>query len=232
MTRGEDLYRLQRLDSERDGKQQRLVEVEAALEDDSALRQAQQAFEDAERRVHKRRAKQRELELEREGLSDRISRSEQRLYSGKVNNPKELSDLQAEVASLQRRRQRLEDDLLETMIEREEAEKALDQATRQLSEVESRWSARQADLRAEREELEARLAEIEGEREALLPRIEADDLAIYDDLRDRKSGRAVVRVRGGACGGCGVTVSSTVEWELRKGKIVFCDTCGRMIVSA
>lgn len=232
MTKGEDLYRLQRLDSERDGKQQRLVEVEAALEDDSALRQAQQAFEDAERRVHKRRAKQRELELEREGLSDRISRSERRLYSGKVNNPKELSDLQAEVASLQRRRQRLEDDLLETMIEREEAEKALDQATRQLSEVESRRSARQADLRAEREELEARLAEIEGEREALLPRIEADDLAIYDDLRDRKSGRAVVRVRDGACGGCGVTVSSTVEWELRKGKIVFCDTCGRMIVSA
>jgi predicted nucleic acid-binding Zn-ribbon protein len=100
MTEGADLYRLQGLDSEGDKKRRRLAEVEAALSESEELQQARRAVERAGERVRKWAVKQRDLELEVQGLADKISHDEQRLYSGVIRNPKELEDLQAEVAAL------------------------------------------------------------------------------------------------------------------------------------
>lgn len=232
MTRSEDIYRLQRVDSERDAKQSRLAEVEAALKDDSALQQARQALESAEEQARQWQLKQRDQELEIEGLSNRISESEKRLYSGKVKNPKELSDLQDEVASLKRRRQRLEEKLLETMIEREEAEERRAAAQAHLEEIESWWSAKTEDLQEEREELQNRLEALRREREKLLPRVDDSDLSTYNSLRERKGGRAVAQVRDGICGRCGVAISSSLEWQLREGELVRCDNCERLLVAS
>jgi predicted nucleic acid-binding Zn-ribbon protein len=230
MTKGADLYHLQCLDGEGDALQRRLAEVEAALGESEALGQARQALEHAQALIQKWALRQRDLELEIQGLSNKTSRSEQRLYGGTVKNPKELADLQAEIAALRRRRQRLEDALLETMIEREETEAARAQAQEHLDRTRACWSAQQADLMAEQEMLQERLAEIEQARVKLLPSIEAGDITVYQALRRRKGGVAVVQVRDGACGGCGVTISSSLKWQLRQDKLVCCDNCERIIV--
>ncbi|MGD9001313.1 MAG: hypothetical protein PVF04_01515 [Anaerolineae bacterium] len=230
MSRGEDLYHLQQLDSEWDAGQDRLAKIGAALRDDRVLREAHQTVEQAKKRAQKWYIKQRDLELETQSLSEKLSRSEKRLYGGKVKNPKELADLQAEVASLTRRRRRLEDTLLEAMITREEAEETRDQAQAALEGVTSMWSARQADLESEREELEQHLEEIQQEREVIVPRIEAVVIAKYESLREQKGGQAVARVRDDTCTGCGVAVPPSAEWKLRRDELCYCDTCRRMLV--
>jgi predicted nucleic acid-binding Zn-ribbon protein len=230
MARGEDLYHLQQLDSEWDARQRRLADIEAGLKDDRELRDARQALETAEKRAQKWYVKQRDLELEIQSLSDKMSRSEKRLYGGKVKNPKELADLQAEIASLKRRRQKLEDILLEAMIEREQAEETRDEADATLDKAASLWSTRQADLTAEREELGQRLEKIQQERETVMPRIEAAVLATYESLREQKGGQAVALVRDDTCTGCGVAISPSAEWRLRQGEMCHCDTCRRILV--
>jgi predicted nucleic acid-binding Zn-ribbon protein len=225
-----DLYRLQQLDSEWDARQRRLIEIEAALKDDRAPREARRTLEVAEERARRWTIKQRDLELEIQSLADKTSRSEKRLYGGKVKNPKELADLQAEVAYLKRRRAKLEDTLLEAMIEREEAEDTRDQAQVTLEEVTSAWSTRQLDLKAEREELQQRLETIRQRREALVPRIGAEVIVTYESLRDQKGGRAVADVRDDVCSGCGVAISPSAEWKLRQGELCTCDTCRRILV--
>jgi predicted nucleic acid-binding Zn-ribbon protein len=230
MTKGADLYRLQCLDHEGDAKRRCLAEVEAALGESEPLQQARRALESAQALVKRWSLRQRDLELETLGVSDKISRSEERLYGGTVRNPKELAELQAEVAALRRRRQRLEDDLLTAMIELEEAEAAHADAHQHLDETQARWSAQQADLATEREGLQARLAEIEQARADVLPTIEAGDLATYQTLRRRKGGLAVVQVRNGACGGCGIAISPSLEWQLRHDELGACSNCGRIIV--
>ena len=112
MTKGANLYRLQCLDDEGDGKRRRLAEVETALGEDEVLKQARRAVESAQARVKKRAAGQRDLELETQGLVDKSVHEEKRLYSGAIKNPKELQELQAEVAALKRRRGQLEEALL------------------------------------------------------------------------------------------------------------------------
>lgn len=230
MTEGADLYHLQGLDSEGDKKRRRLAEVEAALGESEALRQARRRVENAEKRAHSWVRKQHDLDLQVQGLTDKISREEQRLYSGAIKNPKELEGIQTEVAALKRRRQQLEGDLLEAMIAREDAEAEQAEAQKHLDEEQANWSAGQTELVGEREKLHEELAEIEQARAGLLPSIDADDLAIYEGLRRRKGGAAVVELRDGTCGGCGVAVSPSLEWQLRQGKLVACSNCERIIV--
>lgn len=230
MRKVEDLYRLQCLDGEGDEKQSRLTEVEAALGESEALKQARRALESAQALVQRWRVRQRDLELETQGIADKIARSEQRLYSGAVTNPKELTDLQAEVAALRRRRDTLEEDLLAAMIELEAAETTHTEAHEHLDEMQALWSAQQANLRAEREALQGRLAELEQARAQLLPNIAADGLAEYESLRRRKHGLAVVQVQDGICGGCGVGVASSLEWQLRQEGAGYCANCGRIVV--
>ncbi len=231
MTGGEALYRLQQLDSERDATQDRLREIDAALRDDTRLRRARQALQEQEQEARKWQARQRDLELEIESLADKSARSEARLYGGKVTNPKELTDLEAEIASLQRRRRRLEDQLLEAMIEREGAEDTRDAAQTHLQETESTWSRTQADLRAERTGLEQRLQEIERRRDEVAAHLDPQTLAAYNRLRELKGGQAVARLRADICTVCGVTISASAEWKLRQGELIHCDSCGRIIVS-
>jgi predicted nucleic acid-binding Zn-ribbon protein len=206
------------------------VDIEAELRDDHELREARRTLETAEKRAQTWYIKQRDLELEIQSLLDKMSRSEKRLYGGKVKNPKELADLQAEIASLKRRRQKLEDMLLEAMIEREEAEEARDEADAALEKTGSMWSTRQADLKAEREEFGQRLESIQQEREAVVPRIEAAAMATYESLREQKGGQAVALVREDVCTGCGVAISPSAEWKLRQGEMCHCDTCRRILV--
>jgi predicted nucleic acid-binding Zn-ribbon protein len=224
------LYRLQCLDSEADAKQRRLKEVEPALGESEALRQARRPVEDARAQAHRWALRQRDLELESEGLGDKISRSEQQLYSGAIKNPKELDDLQKDITSLRRRQQQLEDELLEAMIERENGESAQADAQKRLDEVQARWSVQQADLLSEREALQGRLAEIAQARAALVTEIEAEDLAVYLPLRRRKGGVAVAQALDGACSVCGVALSPSLEWQLRQGKLTCCGNCERILV--
>ena len=230
MTKGADLYHLQCLDREGDTKRRRLAEVEAALGESEELRRARRAVEEAQTQVKRATVSQRDLELQTQGISDKISRSEQRLYSGVVKNPKELTDLQAEVAALRRRQQKLEDDLLATMIDLEEAEATQQNARQCLEETDARWSAQQGDLLAQRETLQNDLAGIEQARSEVIPNIEAGDLATYQALRRTKGGIAVVEMVNGACGGCGVGVSPRLEWHLRQDTFCTCSNCGRIIV--
>ena len=62
---------------------------------------------------------QHRLDGEIELIDQKIAKEEQRLFSGRRVQPKELSGLQAEVASLKKRKEGLEDQDLEVMEQKE-----------------------------------------------------------------------------------------------------------------
>jgi predicted nucleic acid-binding Zn-ribbon protein len=230
MSRGQSLYHLQQLDSEADAKKQPLAAVEAALGESETLRRARQAATQAQAQHQKCAAAQRDLELEIQGVADKMSGSEQRLYSGAVKNPKELADLQAEIAALHRRQHKLEDDLLEIMIEREEAESLQEEARRHLDQIETEWQTDQKNLQTEHAAIQEQLEALEQRRAALIPAIVPDDLSAYRSLRQRKGGLAVVKVSDEVCSACGVGVSPSVQWQLRQESVSYCNNCERILV--
>jgi predicted nucleic acid-binding Zn-ribbon protein len=172
----------------------------------------------------------RALELEIGGVSAKLKQNQNRLYGGKVRNPKELSNLQEEAAALNRRMAELEDDQLELMIEIEEAEAELAERGARLRQIEATWREDQAALKIEKEELELRLLELEEERAAKRADIGASELADYDDLRRRFGGTAVVLLKRGTCQACGVGVPTGVAREVERGEgMYYCPVCSRLL---
>jgi len=230
MHRAEQLYNLQCTDSEFDKLARRLREVEASLGETEELRQVRLDLQEAEQVLNRQQIKLRDLELENASLADKLAVNEQRLYGGTVRNPKELAGLQEENMSLKRRKHQLEDVILEVMIEVEEAQARVHCVRDRLSQVEEQWQAEQERLTTERGELQDRLRTLDASRRELRAGMPLDELKIYDDLRRRKGGRAVVLLKEGVCQGCQVSLPSSEAQQARQGEVlVFCGSCGRIL---
>jgi predicted nucleic acid-binding Zn-ribbon protein len=230
MSRTQHLYELQQVGLEIESTSHRLKEITASLVESAELKRARKMVVDAQARLVKRRAQMKNLELEVTSLSQKIETDEQRLYSGRVTNPKELASLQDEVASLQRRRDKKEEDLLEVMVAAEEGEAALADAQAILAQVSESWRAEQGDLAEEQTGLQARLGELVEQRKSLVAAIGPEDVAIYERLRQRKAGRAVALVKDGICQGCRMNPPTSQVQHARSGnELVFCNNCGRIL---
>ncbi len=230
MSRAEKLYHLQNIDLEIDEKSRRLKEVKARLRGNEQLQRARQALQDGEKKLSRQRTKLRDQELEMQSLTHKITSVEDRLYSGRIKNPKELANLQGEVQYLKRRKGELEDQVLEMMIEVEDSEASVGEQRERLARLEEEWRETQARLSAEQEELVNRLSQLKANRTKLHRSIEAGDLALYEDLRHRKGGRAVALLEGGLCQACRVTLPTTKVQQVRQGEgLTFCGSCERIL---
>ena len=230
MDRSSRLYQLQQLDNESSKAQSRLSEIETIMGDTPALREARQQKQEAQDELMRQTVRQTDCELQVGSLKQKITDAEKQLYSGSIRNPKELSDRQAELASLNRRLERLEEECLEAMIAREEADEAAEQASAQLENVEAEWATDQQDLLEEKRELEARVAEISDSRDKLLPDIPEGDLEVYQNLRRSKGNLVVVALQHGACTGCAMEVPSARLQQVGGSELVFCGNCGRVLL--
>jgi predicted nucleic acid-binding Zn-ribbon protein len=232
MSQVQHLYRLQQYDSEIAQKKQRLAEVVQLQRETQELLAARKRFNEASAEVTKWTTTQTDLELELGTVNDEARRSEKRLYSGEVTNPKELEDLQQKVESLGRRRGVLEDQILEAMILLEDAQEELSSAEKSLKQILSEWEISQESLKAEQNELALELHKLIGERQKQADRIDAKAYADYESIRARKNGLAVVPFVNNACMGCHVTVSANMALRVERGERVTCNGCGRILVLA
>ncbi len=231
VSRVQQLYQLQNLDSEIDLARQRLAEVKAKQVESPALKSARTAVEEAERGLRKSRATMQDLDLEVKSLAEKISREEKALYSGSRKlSAKEASNLQDEVASLHRRHENREELLLEAMVAAEEAQQNLEMLRQELASVEAGWAADQEGLRQEQSTLETRITQLGEQRPTLAGAVSEADLAQYQALRQQKGGRAIVLVKNGTCQGCGMMASNSKVQKARQGsEFITCGGCGRIL---
>lgn len=224
------LYQLQLVDSEWAERSRRLTIVVDSLGESGDLLRAREAVVETEEGLGEMQKQLRILELDIAAVNDKLKKNQDRLYSGRVRNPKELSSLQEEAAALRRRVSELEDDQLERMITIEEEEAELAERQARLRQIEANWRQEQESLQVEKQQLETRLAELEENRSEIRSRIGATDLALYDDLCDSLGGTAVVLLRGGICQMCGVDVPTSVARAIERGEgMHFCSTCRRLL---
>ena len=90
MTRSGDLYELQKIDSSLDKYKSRLREIDGILGDNSELRSAEVNFMATERAVNKSLSELKTAEKKVKDQRLKIKSTDAKLYSGKINNPKEL----------------------------------------------------------------------------------------------------------------------------------------------
>ena len=83
----------------------------------------------------------------------------------------------------------------------------------------------------EQNELALRLHHLTQDRKNMAATIDAKALDDYENLRQRKNGVAVAKLRVNQCQSCFTTCSSSKEKKVEMGEMVFCGGCGRMLVN-
>lgn len=224
------LYRLQQIDSQLDWIRARLQEVERLLSDDALLNAASQRCEQLSQSLKEARGNMRQAEENVRQQRLKIEQNESTLYGGKVRNPKELQDLQNEVASLKRYLTVLEDRQLETMLLEEEAASANSLAAAELEQVRAQVEVQHKELNEEREQLLREIDRFDEERQAAVTSIPPEELRLYEVLRKQRRGIAVAKVVDRACSACGSTLSAVLLHTARSAnQITRCDNCGRIL---
>ena len=224
------LYQLQLVDSEHQDKSRQLAMVNDGLGESDEVIRAQEAIVETETGLGQLMAQMRALEIEIAGVNAKLKQNQDRLYSGRVRNPKELSNLQEEATALRRRRSELEDGQLDLMISIEETEAELAERQARFNQIEAAWRDEQARLQADKDDLELRLVELEEQRDGMRARIGAADLDHYDGMRSRLGGTAVVRLKKGICTACGVDVPTSMARAVERGDgMNDCPICGRLL---
>ena len=228
------LLELQKLDSEIAHLAQRkstLPEAQRLAEVNGQLAELGADLEIAEKQTTEIGREQDRLEGEIGILETKTQREESRLFSGGVSNPKELGSLQAEVAMLKKKRSDLDDQLLEVMVQREDA-----QATRDRLEAERKEAAAEVETLTKTvaelsSEIDAELEVDAGKRSETAATIPDDLLTLYESIRASKGGVGAAALRAGACEGCHTQLpASEVERLKSQGGLQRCDNCRRILV--
>lgn len=203
----------------------RLAEVQAQLEelaDDIAI--ATKHDEEAGREQHR-------LEGEIEMIEGQAAKEEQRLLSGAVSNPKELSALQAKVAELGKRKSALEDDLIEAMETKEKTGTTLESLQKERESLDTEAQALTTQVAGLTSDIDAELQQHSSKRAEVAQDIPQDLIDLYEKLRLQKHGVGAAALIGGTCQGCHTKLPAVELEKVRsEGGLQRCDNCRRILV--
>lgn len=232
MNPSQTLYRIQRVDLKLTAQRKRAREIDAELASAEAVQQAEQAQREIEQALRPQETRATNLNLELQTVASQRSQFSAQLYSGAVSNPKELQDIEHKIEALTRRHSELETALLETMIAVEDLQAQLHEASAHLAAVQQAHAAKNTTLVEERQQIRTEIRQLKTQREKLVAGVNADDLALYEDLWPRKQGHAVAVMDGDRCERCGVSQTEVMAQRVRQGQeIVFCSNCGRILIT-
>ena len=185
----------------------------------------EKSISDLEYRQHKLDGK---LDL----LSEKIKKEEQKLFSGTIMNPKELSGIQAEILSLRKYRDEMETEDLEMMEVVDGARLEKERAGKATEDVSAREREARDLYKKELTEKKQQVKELGKERDVIRKAVDEDTLAVYDKLLEGKGGLAVARIeKGRNCGGCHIEFSSSQIDRFQHEQGIFrCEYCRRILV--
>ncbi len=226
------LYRLQQIDTRLKQINSRLSVIQATLENNSELKAAAIRLEEARSASHRAQVSLKSAEYESANQRIKLELADASLYSGRIHNPKELQDLQKDIASIKRNLNTLEDQQLEFMISVETALMEVEKAQQAFDITQGKVIGENASLNAELLSLQKDQESFNAQRLAVLPAIDPSSLVLYDSLRQKRSGLAVSMVSENACNTCGASLTPGLAQSVRNSNsLVFCPMCGRILYS-
>ncbi len=231
MSVAKQLYRLQEIDLELESNEQALNQIASQLGESQAVTGAQAELKLEHQHLEELKREQHSAEWEVDTLITKLTTSEEKLYSGSIKNPKELTNLQHEIDSLKTTRNRLEDKALEIIDQVELAETSVASLSSKLNQLEAEWHRQQQQLSSRMEQLKTILSDLEHKRQLLLAKIDPQTVEFYDKLKKQKR-IAVAKVEQGICLGCRISLPITDLQQARSDNLVQCSSCGRILFLA
>jgi hypothetical protein len=224
------LHDLQQIDLKIDELETAIADVRTRLEDNSAIVAASAQLARLSEALDEVGVGRRAAERIIAKTQERLKGVEAKLYGGGISSAREMTAAEEERTFVVQQLRQQEDELLELMVETEDAETVQGEARDTLAELEANQPAEQAELRESEKQTAAELDQRRRQRGEVNPDIAADMLALYESLRKRTNGSPVAIVELGMCQGCRLTLSTMELQRARTAQTpVRCSSCKRIL---
>ncbi len=139
----------------------------------------------------------------------------------------------SELESLQRRVTTLEDQELEVMQTVEDAQRELDSLIAQVVAADARLVTLESSRDQKTTAIDTELDDIARDRAPIASGLPADLIALYDRLREQKSGVGASALRARTCGGCHMSLDPLELAAIKASaddEVIRCEECQRILV--
>ncbi len=231
MSSTKQLYQLQEIDLEIESTEQALAQIASQLGESQVVVRTRTELKLKQQHLEELGRQQHSAEWEIEDLVNKLTPAGEKLYSGRIKDPKELTNLQHEVDGLRIRRSHLEDKALEIMDQVELSTASVATLGNELKTLETEWHSQQQQLSTNMEQLKTLLSDLQHKRQLLSAGIDPQTVEFYQELK-RQKGQAVAKVEQGICCGCRISLPTTELQRARSNSLVQCSSCGRILFLA
>ncbi len=220
---------LSRLENRRRGLPEH-AELERLEQRDAELRDTLAALEAEQGDLRRAQAK---AEGDVDQVRLRIDRDRSRLDAGQVSSPRDLENLQSEIASLTRRQSDLEEIVLDIMERREGAEARRESAATERAEIAASRDVVTARRDAALGEMGEQAGKATDRRAAVASEEPKDLLDLYGRMREQHGGVGAAALRRGRCEGCHLSLNTVDLNAIRAAdpdEVLRCEECRRILV--
>jgi len=152
------------------------------------------------------------------------------LYGGKIQNSKELQDLQKEIESISKNISALEDLQIQKWEEIEELRAAKSIQESQLNLIKDTRLLKTEEIRTKILKIENEINRLKIEQKGIREQISKSFLDLYDNLIVNKKGVAITQIDETYCSSCGNTLTpSDCQTAKVHSSITYCSNCGRIL---
>lgn len=223
------LYRLQQADSQLEEFSSELSRLNAGGQGSAELEEAKSALEETRGKKREAERLQKDAELKLLSLESEKRKVEEKLFSGKVTNSKELEGYQRDLTQLVAQRGKLDDQVLRGMDSLESLGRDLQAKEAIVQEAQSREAQDAGDRQERIERLARQLEELKTRKESFLASIDELTLEQYHQLKERKGGIAVAKIQRMNCSACFMRVPDGIIKAVRALELETCTSCGRIL---
>ena len=222
------IFELQQIELAIQACLQTINDLEQQISHNDAFEKAKNSVLEAEKNQVELEKQYKDLDYEAEELRNNLTLLHEKLFSGRVKNPKELLGYEQEVRVFEEKLGKKDDMLIDLMEKIETGKHNLVQLRKQFAEVEQQWHKEQIRLADQLAAVRHELNENEKKLVDARSTIDKGALSIYEDIKRNKN-QAVVKVEQGRCLGCKMMLSVSELQRVRGGTIVTCSNCGRIL---
>lgn len=226
------LVRLQQIETFSEGARRRIADLPdriGAL--DARLVAAQGAVDGAKGRLSANQAARRDLDRDLATVQGRLAKFKDQLMEVKTN--REYQAMQKEIEVAQTEVRRIEDRILERMLE-------ADEISQEIREAEAAAAAERQAVSDERRRLEDEATGLQAEldrasvtRQTLMAELAPDLLGLFEHVSKGRRGIAVAEARDGHCTLCNVRLRPQMFNEVRRNEsVIQCESCQRILYFA
>ncbi len=195
---------------------------------DEKLKSAQAGLDSTKEKAKSNQGTRKKLESEIATIEGKISKYRDQMMAVKTND--EYRALQHEIEHAQTAIRKIEDDILNLMMEAETAQTDIKTAETRLKEDQVKATEERKQLEEENKRDLTALESYLKERKEIQAAVSSDLILQYDRVRKHRGGIGVAPARNEVCEICQVRIRPQVFQEIRKNsQIIACDACQRIL---